>query len=119
LTAFFSGNGKAVDHVNQVGVQLFPGLTQQAEQGLEQICDPMQPTIETALAQHFRNIAIFLQVLQRLLEVPAKVQRSHNRRRHHFGIPNLALWVFLMMQCFQHIVTKTKDCYNLSVHAIL
>ena len=53
------------------------------------------------------------------LNIPTKVQRSDNRRGHNFGIADLALWVFVVMQGFQHIVTKAKYCYNLGVHATL
>jgi hypothetical protein len=113
------GKGKAIDDINRAGVQLFPGLTQQVEQGQEQICDPMPSTIEATFPQHMGNIAIFLQVMPRLLKVPAEVQYSHDRRSHYFGVADLALWVFVMAQGFQHVVTKAKDCDNLGVHAIL
>jgi len=53
------------------------------------------------------------------LKVAPKVEGGDDGGGHYFAVGHLALWVFRMMQGFQHIVTQAKDCYNLSVHAIL
>jgi hypothetical protein len=50
------------------------------------------------------------------LEIAAKVQRSYQPGGHDFRVTHLALLVLIVMQRFQHVVTQTKDCYNLAVH---
>ena len=102
---------KTIHHVNRVLVQRFPGFTQQAEQHQEQIGYSMIPPIETTFSQHLGNIAVFPHVCSGFLHIPAKVQRCDDGSRHHFSIADLALGVFKMMERFQQIVTKAKNCY--------
>ena len=110
---------KTIDHINRVGIQFFPGFSQQTEQGQEQIGNAVQTAIEAALFQDLRNVPIFLQVDTCLLNISTKMQCRCDGSGHHFGIAHLALSVFVMMKSFQHIVTKAINCYNLGVHAIL
>jgi hypothetical protein len=112
-------NGKTVDDVNRVTVQLLPGFAQQVEQGQEQVSDPMLTTIETAFAQDVRNIASFLKMRTGLFRVSAKVKRSQNGNRHHFRIRDLALGIVSVIECRKHIVRQAIYCYNLGVHAFL
>jgi hypothetical protein len=51
-----------------------------------------------------------------LLKVPTKAQSCQDSRGHDFGISHLTLGILVMMKSFRHIVTQTKDRYNLSLH---
>jgi hypothetical protein len=56
---------------------------------------------------------------QELLNKAASGFNHFTSLGHHFRIVDLALRVFRMLHRLQHISTKAKYCYNLSIHAIL
>jgi hypothetical protein len=76
----------------------------------------MQTSIETALAQHVRNVTFRLQQFAGKLEVPTMILSSHESSGHNFSIAHLALLIFMMVKGFEHIVAQAKYCYNLGVH---
>ncbi len=53
------GDRKAVQHIQRMGIQLFPSLSQQTEQDQEQVSHAVKTTVEAALAQHLGHVAIF------------------------------------------------------------
>jgi hypothetical protein len=59
---------------------------------------------------------MFIQILARKTEIPFEIQHRHNGGGHHFSIRHLTLSIFKMMHSLQHIITQTKNDYNLSVH---
>src|SRR5215207_2893616 len=79
----------------------------------------MQSAIEPATAQHIWNIPMFTQILTGQTKVPFEVQHRHNGGRHDLGIRHLALGIFMMLQGFEHVITQTKNDYNLGVHEFL
>jgi hypothetical protein len=76
----------------------------------------MQTAIEATFAQHLGNVALFFQKPTGVFEVPRMAEGGYDGSGHDFRIAHLALWIFVMSQGFEHIVTQAKDCYNLVVH---
>jgi hypothetical protein len=97
-------------------VEFLPDFSEQVEQGEKQIMNAMQSSIEATFPQHVGNVAFYPKHMAGLLKVSAKAQGSHDGRGHDLGIRHLTLRVIAIVKSFQHIVTQTKDSYNLSVH---
>jgi len=76
----------------------------------------MQSAIETAAAQPVWNVTMFTHLLARKTKIASKVQHGDNGGRHHFCIRHLTLSIFPVVQGLEHIITQTKNDYNLSVH---
>jgi hypothetical protein len=114
-----NGHRKTIHDVEGVFVQLFPGLTQQVEQGPEMVSQTMPAPIEAAFGEHTRNIPSFLQKAARSFVIPTKEQGSYEGRGHYFGIAHLTLRIFDMIHSFQKIITQAINCYNLGVHVFL
>lgn len=83
-------------------------LAQSEKQRQEQVGHPMQSAIETASAQHVRNVTMFTQILSRQTEVPFEIQHCNDGGRHYIRIRRLTLSIFRMLQRFQHVITQTK-----------
>jgi len=110
---------KAVQDVDRMFIQLLPGLAQQVEQGQKQFCFLMPAPVEATFTEHVRHIAHLPQEGASLLVVSAKEQSGNNRSSHDFCIAHPALWIFVMVKCFQKVVTQAINCYNLGVHVFL
>ena len=76
----------------------------------------MQTPIEATFTQHVGHIALGLQHMPGLLKIAAKAQRSQNGGGHYFGFRHLTLRIIAIKERFEHIITQTKDRYNLNVH---
>jgi hypothetical protein len=50
--------------------------------------------------------------------VAVKVPGRQHGGGHHFGIAHWAVGVFVMMKCFQDVVTPTVNDYDLIVHGV-
>jgi hypothetical protein len=57
-----------------------------------------------------------MQISARQTEVAFEVQHGYDRSSHHFRISHLALGILVMMQGFEHVITQTKNDYNLGIH---
>src|SRR5258705_588422 len=79
----------------------------------------MQPTIETAAAQHIWNVPMLTHILTGQTKVSFEIQHRYDRRSHHFRICHLALHIFTVLQGFEHVIAQTKNDYNLRVHEFL
>src|SRR5437660_12696609 len=89
---------EAVDAVDGLSVEVFPDLSQQAEDAPAQLGQAMQPTIEVALAEHVGHVARLAQQRAGLLEVAAEVEGGDEGGGEDFGIAHLALGVLVMAQ---------------------
>jgi len=76
----------------------------------------MKSTIEAALAQHIRNVMIFIQIAAGPTEITFEVQHRYEGGGHYFGIRHLALRIFVMMQALEQVIAQTKNDYNLCIH---
>jgi hypothetical protein len=94
-------------------------FSQLQKQRQEQLGHPMQSAIETAAAHPVRNVTMFTQILTGQTKISFERQHRHNGGRHDFSVRDLALLIFSVAQGFQHIITQTKNDYNLGVHEFL
>jgi hypothetical protein len=85
----------------------------------EQVGQTMQATIETTSTQHSGHVASFVQEEIGFGLIATEVKGCYDGNRHHFRIAHLTLSIFGMVKCFQKIVTKAENCYNLAVHVVL
>jgi hypothetical protein len=46
------------------------------------------------------------------------VQGGSQRNGHDFGIADPTLVIFSMVKCFENIIAKAENCYNLAVHVV-
>jgi len=97
-------------------IQGFPGFTQGVKDGPEQVGQTMQATVEATSAQQVRYVVMLVQKAISFRLVAAKVQGGYQSNRHNLSICYPTLAIFLMVKCFQKVVTNTENCYNLAVH---
>ncbi len=76
----------------------------------------MQAKIEAAFAEHVRNVMAVVQKSTGGAKIAFEVQHGDDGGSHYFCITHLALFVFVMMQGLEHIVTQTINNYNLGIH---
>jgi hypothetical protein len=62
---------------------------------------------------------MFPQEPPRSFIIATEIKHGRDRSRHDFCIADLALLIFGMVKCFQQIVAKAENCYNLAVHVRL
>jgi hypothetical protein len=62
---------------------------------------------------------MFTHILTRQTKVASEIQHRDNGGRHGFGIRHLALWIFVVVQGFEHVSTQAKPNYNLGIHEFL
>lgn len=112
------GDGKAIDNIDRVSIQRFPGLAQRRKQVQKQLRSPMQTTIQSTLREGFWNIAMIMQKTSSRFKVAPEVQHGNDCQCHYFCIAHLALPIFVMVKCLQKVVTQAINCYNLVVHVV-
>jgi hypothetical protein len=91
-------------------------LGQAIEQGHQQWRTAMQAAVKTTGAEATDQVTLFMEEHIGTPEVSAKIKRGHQGDSQNFRIADLTLWVFIVLERLQEIITQAINEYNLQVH---
>jgi hypothetical protein len=107
---------KTIHDIFHTGVKFFERITQRIKNTVHHFIQGMEPPVKTTLAQNMLAQSSLLNILERTLMIPSKIQARNNSRHQYFCITHCALFVFMVFYGFQIIVQKTINCNRIVYH---
>lgn len=86
------------------------------KQGQQQIGTAMDPAREPTRTELTWQVSLLMKKLLGTPEVAAKVEGRDQCRSQNFRVTHPTLRIFTVFECFQQIIAKAINEYNLDIH---